>query len=75
MSEADKAETESSSDSVPRDCTALCCSNIDYAFQPIDKRILSTLTIEKRKFQPQWYKQFLWVSVCTAHKKVYCLYC
>ena len=73
MSEADEAE--SSSDTVPRGCTALCCSIIDKAFQPIDKRTLSTLTIKKRNFQPQWYKQFPWVSICTTYKNAYCLYC
>ena len=62
MSEADEAETKSSCDSVPHNCTALCCSNIDNAFQPINKRILSMLTIKKRKFQPQWYIQTIFMG-------------
>ena len=56
-------------------CTAQCCASTEKAFQPIDKRTLSILTFNKRNFQPQWYKRFPWVSVCTTVKKVYCVYC
>ena len=82
MSEADEAEitesfqdTDSSAETRPVNCTARCCIHSDKPFQPIDKKTLSIFTIKKRNFQPQWYKQFPWVSVCITYKKVYCLYC
>ena len=82
MSEADEAEitesfqdTDSSAETRPVNCTARCCIHSDEPFHPIDKKTLSIFTIKKRNFQPQWYKQFPWVSVCITYKKVYCLYC
>ena len=59
----------------PLNCTALCCLHSDKAFQPIDKKTLSIFTIKKRTFQPQWYKQFPWVSIYITYKKAYYLYC
>jgi len=58
---------------VTPDCTAQCCIVCDKAFQPTDKKTVETFTTKKRNFQPQWYKQFPWVSVCTTYKKAYCL--
>jgi len=80
ISEADEAETTDGfpdciSEAIPTNCTAQCCVNSDKAFQPIDKRTLSTFTIRKQNFQPRWYKQFPRVSICTTYKKAYCLYC
>ena len=87
MSEADEAETTSEKEAemtggcmpkaAPTNCTVQCCVSTDRAFQPVDKRTLLTFTNkdQKRNFQPQWYKQFPWVSVCTTSKKAYCLYC
>ena len=64
-------------ESIPRPstCTALCCISTEKAYQPTDKQTLAKFTTKKRNFQPQWYKQFPWVSVCITNKKAYCLYC
>ena len=51
------------------------CTAIEKTFQPIDKLTLAKLTANKRNFQPQWYKQIPWLSVCISSRKVYCLYC
>ena len=56
------------------ECTAPCCSTPEKAFQPIDKPTLAKLSVKKRNFQPQWYKQFSWLTVCISSKKAYCLY-
>lgn len=56
-------------------CTALCCTDSSKAYQPTNKQALSLLTQKGRNFQPQWYKQFTWLTVCMTSKKVYCLYC
>ena len=81
-SEADEAETtesfqdtDCSAENTPFNCIVQCCIHSDKPFQPVDKKTLLTLSIKKRNFQPQWYKQFPWISVCTTYKKVYCLYC
>ena len=78
-------EAETVVDSVPTSsaCTApyaystICCACSETVFQRIDKLTLSNLiaNFKKRNFQPQWYKQFPWLSVCISSKKVYCLYC
>ena len=85
MSEADETETTSEKEAVvTRDCmpeatptnrTAQCCVSNEKAFQPVDKQTLLKFINKKRNFQPQWYKQFPWVSVCSNSKKAYCLYC
>lgn len=56
-------------------CSGQCCGSDEIAFQPKDKPTLLTLTAKKRNFQPQWYKQYSQLSVCTTQKKVFCLYC
>ena len=61
-------------ESVAPVCSGQCCSNEEIAFQPKDKPTLMTLAAKKRNFQPQWYKQYPWLSVCTTQKKVFCLY-
>ena len=67
--ETDERETPVSN------CTALCCANSGKAYQPTHKQILCQLASKGRNFQPQWYKQFTWLTTCTSSKKVYCLYC
>ena len=71
----DEVETVVDSVPIPSTCTAQCCACSETVFQPIDKLALSKLTAKKRAFQPQWYKQFPWLSVCIYSNKVYCLYC
>ena len=56
-------------------CTARCCSSLVERFQPVDKATLDMIASEKRNFQPQWYKQFFWLTVCLTYKRVFCLYC
>lgn len=60
----------------PSCCTALCCYvDIHNAYQPTDKKTLSSLTNRGRNFQPHWFKRFPWLSVCKTDKKVYCICC
>ena len=82
-SEFQSRETDSSEDAAgslkepelnrptPSNCTAECCYSTEKVFQPTDKGALATFSAKKRNFQPQWYKQFSWVSVCTTYKKAY----
>ena len=56
-------------------CTAHCCFSDEKGFQPVDKSTLDMIATEKRNFQPQWYKQFPWLTICLTYKKVFCLYC
>ena len=51
-------------------CTAQCCSN-EKGFQPVDKPTLDMIATEKRHFQPQWYKQFPWLTIFLTYKKVF----
>ena len=51
------------------------CSSYEKGFQPVDKPTLDMIATEKMNFQPQWYKQFPWLTVCLTYKKVFCLYC
>lgn len=55
-------------------CSSLCCVSEEKAFQPNDKPTVQLLRAKKRNFQPSWYKQFPWLSVCTNRKKVDCRY-
>ena len=55
-------------------CSARCSSN-EKGFQPVDKPTLDMIATEKRNFQPQWYKQFPWLTMCLTYKKLFCLYC
>ena len=54
-------------------CTAQSCLNYEKAFQPLDKTTLASLTSKRRKFLPQWYKQFPWLHICTTKRAVFCL--
>lgn len=57
-------------------CSAYCCSSDEKGFQPIDKHTLDIKNAtEKKNFQPQWYKQFPWLTLCLTYKKVFRLYC
>ena len=61
---------------VRANCMAVCCNPSNKKlFQPTDKTTLSSFTVNNRSFQPQWYEQFLWLTVCTTTNKAYCLYC
>ena len=52
-----------------------CCTSEEKAFQPNDKPTLQLLGAKGRNFQPTWYKQFPWLTVCICRMKVFCLYC
>ena len=54
--------------------TALCCTDSKETYQPTNKQALFQLSQEGRNFQPQWYKQFPWLTICMTSKKAYCLY-
>lgn len=54
-------------------CTGLRCASSDTAYQP--NNVLCQLATKRQNFQPQWYKQYIWLTLCTSSKKVYCLYC
>lgn len=56
-------------------CSAQCCSNLETLFQPITSTELKSLATEKRNFQPQWYKQFRWLTICMTVQRAFCLYC
>ena len=56
-------------------CTALCCTSSDEAYHLTNKQVLSQLASKGRNFQPQWYKQFTWLTICTSSNKAFCLYC
>ena len=57
------------------DCTTVCCSEIQQAYQPNEKVILSLFIKKGRKFLPAWYKMFPWITLCITHKKIFCVYC
>lgn len=73
--ETDGEESDRDAEISVSNCTAMCCASDDKAYQPTTKQIISLFTSKGRNFQPQWYKQFTWLTVCTSSKKVYCLYC
>lgn len=72
--ETDREESHEGEVSVSN-CTALCCINIDKAYQLVKKHHLSQLASNKRNFQLQWFRKFSWLAVCTASKRVCGLYC
>ena len=51
------------------------CSSDEKGYQPVDRPTLDMIATEKRNFQPRWYKQFPWLTVCLTYKKVFCFYC
>ena len=51
------------------DCTTVCCSEIQQAYQPREKVILSLFIKKGYKFLPAWYKKFPWITLCTTRKK------
>ena len=57
------------------DCTTVCCSEIQQAYQPREKVILSLFIKKGHKFLPAWYKRFPWITLCTTRKKTFCVYC
>ena len=74
-SETDGEETDEGEIPVSN-CTAQCCVNSGgQAYQPTHKQVICQLASKGRNFQPQWCKQFTWITICTSSKKVYCLYC
>ena len=56
----DEGETVSS-------CTALCCMDSKETYQPTNKQDLFQLSQKERNFQPQWYKQFPWITILTTN--------
>ena len=49
-------------------------------FQPKNNLTIKSLKAsgpsgKTRNFQPSWYTQFPWISVCVTRKSVFCLYC
>ncbi len=73
--DTDSESDTDSSQAVATSCAGPCCSTPEKAFQPNDQQTLALLTVKKRNFQPQWYRQFPWLTVCISSKKAYCLYC
>ena len=61
-------------------CSAQCCIDQCNVFQPKDNLTIKSLKAsgpsgKTRNFQPSWYTQFPWISVCVTRKSVFCLYC
>ena len=56
-------------------CTTVCCSEIQQAYQPREKVILSLFIKKCHKFLPAWYKKFPGITLCTTWKKIFCVYC
>ena len=69
------AQNRSQSVATPSECTRQCCSTDEMAYQPTDKAILAGLAAKKRNFQPNWYQQYSWLTICTTQQKAFCLYC
>ena len=73
--ETDGEESDADAEISVSNCTTMCCASGDKAYQPTNKQIISLFASKGRNFQPQCYKQFTRLTVCTSSKKVYCLYC
>lgn len=61
-------------------CNAGCCEDLDVPNQPTDRALLDSTKqqignkSEHRCFNPQWYKEFPWIHLCSDHKFLcYCL--
>lgn len=56
-------------------CDGSCCSDETKPFQPTTKAALRDLTRNGRKFNPEWFGEYPWLTLCMTKKKVFCLYC
>ena len=54
--------------------SCMCC-NDQRAYHPNEGTILSLFARKGRRFLPTWYDKFPWITLCTAQKKVFCVYC
>jgi len=61
------------SEAADRSC--MCCNDDQQAYHPSEGIILSQFAKKGRRFLPAWYEKFPWVTLCTAQKKVFCVYC
>ena len=82
-------EEESSTSGNPgSSCDCQCCVNPGIPYQPANvsesKTVHSHFCKEiqhgqlksySRKIQPNWYKQYPWISVCTSKYKIFCASC
>ena len=62
-------------------CNSACCTNLKAPNQPMHQSFLATTKQkvgnkdEYRSLNPKWYKDFKWLHVCEARKRVFCYYC
>ena len=82
-------EEESSTSGNPgSSCDCQCCVNPGIPYQPANvsesKTVHSHFCKERqhgqlksysRKIQPNWYKRYPWISVCTSKYKIFCASC
>ena len=55
--------------------SCMCCNDDQRAYHPHEGTVLSLFTRKGRRFLPTWYDKFPWITLCTAQKKVFCVYC
>ena len=55
-------------------CSAVCCTDFSKVYQPTSKKAIESL-FNQRKFRPEWFKKYPWLTACITKKKVFCLPC
>ena len=68
-----KSRLDLKSGAADRSC--MCCNDDQQAYHPSEGIILAQFAKKGRRFLPAWYEKFPWVTLCTAQKKVFCVYC
>ena len=53
----------------------MCCNDDQRAYHPNEGTIISLFAKKGRRFLPIWYDKFPWITMCSAQKKVFCVYC
>lgn len=67
-------------------CEVLCdcqgCTLTDSVYQPLEVSNSKKSRVGKpktksysRKIQPEWYKKYPWITVCTSTFKIFCVFC
>ncbi|XP_078679480.1 zinc finger MYM-type protein 1-like [Branchiostoma floridae x Branchiostoma belcheri] len=68
-------ESATSKSEAAVDCDCKGCAASPTSFQPRDDATLTTFKNKGRKFQPTWYKDREWLTLCTKRCKVFCAPC
>lgn len=54
-------------------CSAVCCTDLSKVYQPTSKETTESL-FNQRKFRPEWFKQYSWLTACLTKKKNFFAY-